>query len=325
MTVSRVVNAEGNVREATRKAIQRVIERLNYSPNLAARSLAGAEQIRIGLIYSNPSAAYLSEFLVGSLDQAQRSHVQLVVEKCEPGQHEGQVAAELIANGLHGLILPPPLCDSQLIHEAVRRANAIAVAVASGCPPEGLSSVRIDDFAAAAAMTRHILALGHRRIGFIAGNPNQAASAHRLGGYRSALEEAGIAFDQALVAPGLFTYHSGLAAAEALLDLPGRPTALFASNDDMAAAAVAVAHRRHLDVPGDITVCGFDDSEFARSIWPELTTIQQPIADMAYAAVEQLVSRIKARRSGNEIAGGEVLFNFKLVLRDSASAPRDQI
>jgi LacI family transcriptional regulator len=321
MTISRVINGESNVREATRRSVQEVIERLNYSPNLAARTLAGAEQIRIGLLHSNPSAAYLSAFLVGSLEQARLSHVQLVVEKCEPDQHEGEVAAAMIASGLHGLILPPPLSDSCLIHDVVRQAGALAVAVASGRPPEGLSVVRIDDFVAAAAMTRYIIGLGHRRIGFISGNPNQTASEQRLEGYRSALEEARIAFDPSLVVPGLFTYRSGLVAAEALLDLPDRPTAIFASNDDMAAAAVAVAHRRHLDVPRDLTVCGFDDSDFARSIWPELTTIHQPIADMSRAAVELLVSSIKARRSGKDAPGGEALFDFTLVQRDSASAP----
>jgi LacI family transcriptional regulator len=208
-----------------------------------------------------------------------------------------------------------------MIHGVVRQAGALAVAVASGRPPEGLSVVRIDDLAAAAAMTRHIIGLGHRRIGFIAGNPNQTASGLRLEGYRSALDEAGIAFDPALVAAGLFTYRSGLDAAGKLLDLPTRPTAIFASNDDMAASTVAVAHRRHLDVPGDLTVCGFDDTDFARSIWPELTTIRQPIAAMSRAAVELLVNCIKARRSGKVVPCREALFDFTLVRRDSASTP----
>lgn len=321
MTVSRVINGETNVREATRQAIMKVIERLNYSPNLAARTLAGAEQIRIGLLYSNPSAAYLSEFLVGSLEQARLSHVQLVVEKCEPDQHEHEVAAEMLASGLHGLVLPPPLCDSPLLHKVVTQAEALAVAVASGRPPAGMSVVRIDDYAAAAAMTRHLLGLGHRRIGFICGNPNQTASDQRLQGYRSALGEAEIAFDPELVVPGLFTYRSGLVAAETLLDLDLRPTAIFASNDDMAAATVAVAHRRHLEVPGDLTVCGFDDTDFARSIWPELTTIHQPIADMSRAAVELLVGNIKARRAGKDVPSRDLLLDFTLVRRDSDSAP----
>jgi LacI family transcriptional regulator len=322
MTVSRVINGEKNVRESTRQAVLDAVEKLNYSPNLAARTLAGAEQIRIGLLYSNPSAAYLSEFLVGSLEQARLTHVQLVVEKCEPDQHEHEVAEEMLASGIDGIILPPPLCDSALIHTVIAKANALAVAVASGRPPEGLSVVRIDDFAAAAAMTHYIIRLGHRRIGFIAGHPNQTASAQRLEGYRAALKESGIARDDALIAPGLFTYRSGLEAAETLLDLADRPTAIFASNDDMAAATVAVAHRRHLDVPSDLTVCGYDDTDFARSIWPELTTIHQPIADMSRAAVDLLVGKIKARRSGEAEFSREVMLDFKMIRRDSDSMLR---
>jgi LacI family transcriptional regulator len=322
MTVSRVINGEKNVRESTRDAVLKTIAELNYSPNLAARSLAGSEQIRIGLLYSNPSAAYLSEFLVGSLEQARLSHVQLVVEKCDADQHEDDVAREMLATGIDGIILPPPLCDSALIQAVIAKADALAVAVASGRPAEGLSVVRIDDFAAAKAMTQHIISLGHRRIGFIIGNPNQTASEQRLEGYRSALHDADIAEDQALIEQGMFTYRSGLQAAESLLDCPDRPTAIFASNDDMAAAAVAVAHRRHLDVPTDLTVCGFDDTDFARSIWPELTTIHQPIADMSRAAVALLVAKIRARRAGRDDAFRESMLDFTLVRRDSEARPK---
>jgi LacI family transcriptional regulator len=322
MTVSRVINGEKNVRESTREAIKDAIAKLNYSPNLAARTLAGAEQIRIGLLYSNPSSAYLSEFLVGSLEQARLSHVQLVVEKCEPDQHEHEVAEEMLATGIDGIILPPPLCDSKLIHAVIEKAGALAIAVASGQPPKSLSAVSIGDYEAAAAMTRHIIAQGHRRIGFITGNANTSASERRLAGYRAALSDSGLAADPSLIAQGLFTYRSGLDAAATLLDLADRPTAIFASNDDMAAATVSVAHRRQLDVPTDLTVCGFDDTDFARSIWPELTTIHQPIADMSRAAVEMLVRKIRARRAGKDDPVEQTELDFTLVRRDSDSAPR---
>src|SRR5579871_1806648 len=121
MTVSRVINGEKNVRPETRAIVQAAIAKLKYSPNLAARTLAGAEQVRVGLLYSNPSAAYLSEFLVGSLEQARLSHVQLVVEKCDPKTQEEKVVRELLATGVDGIILPPPLCDSEPIHSALMR------------------------------------------------------------------------------------------------------------------------------------------------------------------------------------------------------------
>jgi LacI family transcriptional regulator len=321
MTVSRVINGENNVRRETREAVEAAIAKLKYSPNLAARTLAGAEQVRLGMLYSNPSAAFLSEFLVGSLEQARLSHVQLVVEKCDVDQHEDEVVRELLATGVDGIILPPPLCDSKRIHAVLTKAGALAVAVSSASPRAGLLAVRIDDHAAAVAMTRHILSLGHTRIGFIIGNPDQTASAHRLAGYKAALAEVDIAVDNSLIRQGLFTYRSGLKAAEQLMSLPNPPTAIFASNDDMGAATVAVAHRHHLDVPKGLTVCGFDDTEFSRSIWPELTTIRQPIADMARAAVLLLLKKIKARREGRNQEFKHELLDFKLVRRDSDGPP----
>jgi LacI family transcriptional regulator len=321
MTVSRVINGEANVRQETRVAVQAAIAKLKYSPNLAARSLAGAEQVRIGMLYSNPSAAFISEFLVGSLVQARQSHVQLVVEKCDSDQHEDEVVRELLATGVDGIILPPPLCDSQRVHAALEKAGALAVAVASASPLPGYLAVHIDDQAAAKEMTRHILSLGHTRIGFITGNPDQTASARRLAGYKAALREAKIGIDKSLIRRGLFTYRSGLKAAEQLLALPSPPTAIFASNDDMGAATIAVAHRHHLDVPQRLTVCGFDDSELSRSIWPELTTIRQPIAAMARSALLMLLKKIKARREGRNEEFKHTLLDFVLVRRNSDGPP----
>ena len=148
------------------------------------------------------------------------------------------------------------------------------------------------------------------------------ASAPRRAGYREALAAAGIAPDPALEVPGLFTYRSGLDAAERLLDLADPPTAVFASNDDMAAATVAVAHRHGLDVPGDLTVCGFDDTALATTIWPELTTIHQPIGDMSRAAVELLAEAVRRGRAGEPWEPRRLLLDFTLVRRQSDAAPR---
>jgi LacI family transcriptional regulator len=119
---------------------------------------------------------------------------------------------------------------------------------------------------------------------------------------------------------GQFTFRSGLQAAEQLLDLPDPPTAIFASNDDMAAAAVTVAHRRHLDVPKDLTVCGFDDTDFALSIWPELTTLHQPIAEMSRAAVDMLVEQVRAKRSGKKSEITDHMLDFTFIRRQSDAA-----
>ena len=321
MTVSRVINGESNVRPVTRDAVNEAISALNYAPNPAARSLAGAGPTRIGLLYSNPSAGFLSEFLLGSLDQAARSDIQIVVEKCELGEHEIAVTRHLIDGGIDGIVLPPPLCEAEAVLQLLAEAGIPTVSVASGRPAADMLAVRIDDRAAALTMVQHIMALGHRRIGFIAGNPNLSASARRQAGYAAALRGAGIAVDPALIGEGLYTYRSGLDAAERLLDLTDSPTAIFASNDDMAAATVAVAHRRGLDVPGDLTVCGFDDTTLSTAIWPELTTIHQPIADMARSAVEMLVSAIRQPR-GADAPVPHRLLDYTLIRRQSDAVPR---
>lgn len=321
MTVSRVINNESSVRAATRDAVNRAIKTLNYAPNQAAKSLAGATQVRVGLIYSNPSAAYLSEFLMGGLDHATRGNVQLVIEKCEADDDEAEVVRRLAAGGLDGLILPPPLCDSPSVRAAVDAAGIPAVAVATARSDGVISTVSIDDFEAARAMTDHILMLGHERIGFIVGNENLSASERRLAGYRQALIDAGLGVDPDLESPGLFTYRSGLTAADRLLDLATPPTAIFASNDDMAAATVAAAHRRGLDVPRDLTVCGFDDTALATATWPELTTIHQPIRDMARTAIDCLIDELRERRSFRASEVRNICLDFKLVRRESDASP----
>lgn len=321
MTVSRVMNGKANVRPETRDRVHEAIQALNYSPSAAARRLAAASEIRIGLLYSNPSAGYLNEFLVGSLDQANRSNVQLVVQICESEAHRRDTVQRLIDSGTDGVILPPPLCDADDIHRLLQDAAIPAVVVASGRPPVLLSSVNIDDRSAACTMTRHLIELGHRRIGFIVGNPDQTAGALRLHGYLDALEEGGIRSDSTLIVQGLFTYRSGLTAAQTLLELPQRPTAIFASNDDMAAAAISVAHRKGLDVPRDLTVVGFDDAPQAVTTWPELTTIRQPIADMSRAALQLLVEEIRTRREDRRFAPRHMQMKFELIRRESDAPP----
>jgi len=321
MTVSRVINGEKNVKDSTREAVLAALKKLQYSPNLAARSLAGAEPIRIVMLYGNPSFAYLSRLLVGTLEQARKSHVQLIIEQCDSEKGIRDVFNDLVEGAVDGIVLSAPLSDSATVQELLEKTDIPCVAVNSWSPLDKMSVVHIDDVEAAATMTRHLTSLGHKRIGFVKGNPEHNASLQRLKGFEVAMAEAGLPVDPALVVDGLFTYRSGLQAAEQLLDLPDPPSAIFASNDDMAAAVITVAHRRHLDVPRDLTVCGFDDTDFALSIWPELTTIHQPIAEMSRAAVEILVERIREKRSGRTPKREQRLLDFMFVRRESDGAP----
>lgn len=324
MTVSRVMNGSNVVSEGTRQKVAQAVAALNYAPNQEARTLAGHKPVRIGFLYSNPSAAYLSEFLVGLLSQSGLNNVQLFVEKCEAGAEEQVLARRLIESGLDGMILPPPLGDSEALVAHIKAYGIPVVAVACGLTARALGTVGVDDYLAAYDMTRHLISLGHQRIGFVAGDQNQTASARRLAGFRKAVRDLSADLSDELMAQGRFTYRSGLDAAEQLLALADRPTAIFASNDDMAAAAVAVAQRIGLDVPGDLTVTGFDDTALATTIWPELTTIRQPIADMARAAVEMIVRRVRAQQMGEAAMPEHVRLGWKLVRRQSDAVPRQR-
>ena len=317
MTVSRVINGEKSVRPATRRIVDAAIEALNYAPNPAARSLAGGAPLKLGLLFRIPSAAYLGEFLIGALDRCSAINAQLIVHKHKRGDGEAEAAAILAADRLDGIILPPPLADAHELTERLRDQGIMMVATGSVRSAPSLASIGIDDRGAAHEMTRHLVKLGHRRIGFITGLPNHASTGLRLGGYRDALAEAGIELDEGLIAHGTYTYQSGLEAAEHLLALEPRPTAIFASNDDMAAAAIAAAHRHRLDVPSQLSICGFDDTPLATTIWPELTTIRQPVAAMAEGAVTMLADMIGRQRAGLPVEIPHRLLDFELIRRYS--------
>ena len=316
MTVSRVVNGETGVAGETRDRVLAAVRALGYVPNQAARSLAGGRQCRFALLYDNPSAAWLSALLVGCLAQASAQNAQLLVERCDMVTGPADIAARLATHRIDGVILPPPLCDNPALLAALSKAGMPMVQVATGQPSPLARSVAIDDEAAAHRMTSHLIALGHRRIGLISGNANQTASPLRRAGFARALAEAGILLDPALVADGDFSWRSGFAAAETLLALPDPPSAIFACNDDMAAAAIAAAHRLGRDVPRDLAVSGFDDTAMATSVWPELTTIRQPLGEMARRAVTLLADALAGDR-GTGLVQHEVL-TFELVERGSA-------
>jgi len=318
MTVSRVLSGDANVKPEMRQRVQAAIKELGYSPNVAARNLARASTVHIGLLYSNPSAAYLNELLVGVLEQSSHAGCQIVLEKCG-ARNERSVIEKLLRDGVDGIILPPPLSDSRVALEALRSARTPFIAVSTARPDgEGLS-VRINDFEAAAAMTRHLLSLGHRDIGFIVGAPNQTASAQRYAGFVAALREARLEVRPDWVKQGSFSYRSGLLAAEELFTAAAHPSAIFASNDDMAAAAIAVAHRLRLDVPKDLSIVGFDDTPLATTIWPALTTVRQPVAAMARKAIELLLEEIRLRGLGRTLEPLQQVLNFSLVVRDSSA------
>ena len=174
-------------------------------------------------------------------------------------------------------------------------------------------------------MTDYLIGLGHRRIGFIRGPLEHGASQERYEGFRDAVAGAGLDFDASLVAEGEFTYRSGLECAETLLGRADRPTAIFASNDDMAVAVIALAHKYNLDVPRDLTVTGFDDTQTATAVWPQLTTVRQPISDMASSAIELLAAELDSRAGGGEAKPvSPIEIRSTVIERDSSRPPAGQ-
>lgn len=321
MTVSRVVNGHSKVRESTRERVMQAVGKLGYVPNRAASSLAAAQDARIALIYTNPSSAYLRELLLGVLHVTARTTFQLIIDDWEGFDAAAErKAARTLGGSVGGVILPPPLCESKVVIGELGRAGVPMVAIASGCFNPDISSVRIDDFLAGKEITEHLIKAGHTRIACVKGHPNQMASQRRFEGYKAALREAGIAPDAHLVQQGYFTYRSGLDATEKLLSLRKPPTAIFASNDDMAVAAVSVAHRRGLQVPRDLSIVGFDDTSAATTIWPELTTVRQPIGNMADAAIDILLRAIRRKPEDRRVVVDHVMAH-QLVVRDSVAPP----
>ena len=317
-TVSRVVNKEPTVHADTRARVLEAVEALNYRPQLSARSLAGARSFLIGLLYYDPSAAFVAGVQRGATLRCREAGRHLVVESVqESGDHvQAQLESMLAALRPDGMILTPPLSDDPAILETLRASRTPCVLISPG---EGhqMASVRMDDALAAEELTNLLISLGHTDIAFIEGD--QSASDRRRAGYERALKAHRIALDPALVVPGTFEFESGVEAARKLFAMRRPPTAIFAANDDMALGALTMAQRLGLAVPHDVAIVGFDDSQTATLVWPELTTVRQPLAEMAMAAVDMLLAG-EARTDGGQ-APVERVLQHEVVVRGSTAAP----
>lgn len=296
-TVSRVINNERYVRQATREKVEKAMAALGFQPSQAARALAGGRSFQIALVCSNPGPYYLHSLIAGLRGRCADQGVRLIVHAYETDAEElgEDVLTFFRQMGFDGAILTPPIADHRPVLDELDRAGTPYVRISPGVELERGSWVAIDNEAAARAMTRRLIDLGHRRIGFVIGHKAFRVSEQRLGGYMDALRECGIPLDGSLLQQGWFDFQSGREAAEALLGMRRSPTAIFASSDDMAAGVLGVAHQRGMRVPADLSIAGFDDTELARLVWPGLTTVRQPIRAMAEKAADLLFSGEEAQ------------------------------
>ena len=292
-TVSRVLNAHPYVKTATRERVEAAMRELGFKPSIAARILAGTKSNQIALIYDNHSPYYMHAIQSGCWGRCHDEGVRLLAQPVDVDDPDvgDQVRGLIGETHVDGVILSSPVTDCDAVLRALEAMDVPFVRISPGTNHALTSSVFMDDCQAADDMTTHLLNAGHRRIGFIKGHPNHMASDDRLFGYRRALDRIGIGYEPALVAEGRFDFDSGSEAARLFLSMERPPTAIFAANDDMAAGVLAVAHDRGVDVPGALSVAGFDDTTLARSVWPPLTTIHQPMVELAYAAAELLLAR----------------------------------
>ena len=320
-TVSRVINKEPGVHVDTQQRVLQAIEQLDYRPNFNARSLASDRSFLIGLFCDKPGD-YLSDFQTGAVERCRESGYHLMVEPWDSSSAEiGQEVTTLLRQlRLDGVILLPPLSDHPVILGKLAEARAPAVRIAPMHDDLHSPSVRIDDYAAARQMTIHLRSLGHRRIGFILGRPGHGATEQRYRGFIDEMMAQDMPIDPALVLTGNFLFADGVACAEQMLDMADPPSAIFASNDDTAAAAISVAQKRGLHLPGQLSVAGFDDAPVASMIWPQLTTIRQPVATMARVATGLIIEHSPRRRGWPERMP-HALLDFELVIRTSTAPP----
>lgn len=327
-TVSRVINNEPNVRPAMKARVQSSIDRLGYVPSIAAQRMGGSRSYLILAINdrertisdwrARQGTDWVDQMLLGGMLMCAEHGYRMILELVDT--HNDHVERELLsalaALQPDGIILTPPHSDNAQIVSLLTAQNIPFVRIGSHENGAGIP-VSMDDEGSARTATRHLIAHGHKRIGFIAGAPEYNLSGWRVDGWQSAMAQAGLT-TEGLLQSGDFSYASGEKAARKLLDGPQPPTAIIASNDQMALATLEVARVLGLVVPGDLSIISFDNTPLVHFTQPPLTAIDQPIAATASKAVELIISA----KNGEQPPPSLTVIFADLVERSSVAAPR---
>jgi LacI family transcriptional regulator len=323
-TVSRVLNGGPNVREPVRRKVLEAVQTLDYRVNPQARSLAGGGSRVLALVLASdldaePNSFYASALELGAVRECLQSGFQLITRHVP--QHHPEAVQQVIDIAMNqrcqGVILTPPFSDNADLIQQLRARGVHLAAISPGGGGRGLvDAVGIDDEAGGCDIAQYLLGLGHRHLAYLGGIPGHLSAESRLDGVRRAMRQMGLADDVLRVEHGDFTFRSGGLIAARMLELSPRPTALICANDDMAAGALSVAHARGLQVPGDLSISGFDDTPVSAIVWPPLTTVHQPLKAMGGEAVRLVSERITG-------AAGDWTFRtlpHAVVVRESAGA-----
>lgn len=314
-TVSRVLNASGPVRPATRDRVRAVAAALRYVPNQAARSLITHETRTLGVVLPDLYGEFFSEVIRGIDQRAQREHYHVLLS----GSHDDWTAISAALRAMHrrvdGLIIMWPDIDAKAL-QATLPVSVPVVLLNCASPRGDVPSINIDNRGGAQAMVAHLLSLGRKRVAFIAGPQQNHDAVERLAGYREALAAAGLAHTAREV-PGDFTELGGYRAVSALLDSGDPPDAVFAGNDSMAVGALSALREAGLRVPEDVGVAGFDDIPIARYLSPPLTSVHVPISELGTRALDALLRGV---RGETEAEARQELVATQLKIRRSCGA-----
>ena len=324
-TVSRVINNVKTVKPQIRERVTRAIEKLDYHPNPSARGLGGNRSYLLGLLYDVSCGYYATSVLAGATERSHAAKYQIVMQSCD---YNAPALADDLARNIRqsrvdGVMITPPLSDLSSVIEVLESRHIPFVRIAPGTDHDSYRSVCTNDRESCASMTEQLASLGHQRISFIIGNPDHAAVMDRYRGYLDGLRACALRLDKSLVVQGYNSHASGVQCARKLLNVAPakRPTAIFASNDEMAAGVLSVAHSMGLGVPEDVSVVGFDDSPLASQVWPALTTIRQPISDMAGQAAELLLRMLRGEPADNS----KHVLPSTLTFRQSTGPARNRV
>ncbi|WPO00739.1 LacI family DNA-binding transcriptional regulator [Pseudomonas sp. MUP55] len=289
-TVSHVLNGTRKVSPATVQAVQRAIQALGYTPNTLARSLARSSTSTIGVAISALSNHYFSETVHAiETECARHGYMMLFVDTHDDPEQELRVVTALHHRRVDGIVLAPSNGSRALEY---LRTNEIPAVLVDRMMSEQFDQVGVENSQATQALIAHLIAHGHRRIGFIAGRSGFSTTDERVAGYHAALQAAGLAFDPQLLVNGGSNTEPARQATQQLLNLAEPPTAIMAGNNLMTLGAMHALRDAHLDVPGHMALVGFDDFDWADFFVPRLTLIAQPVQQLGARAVELLLQRM---------------------------------
>jgi len=320
-TVSRVVNSEGSVAESTRVRVLDTIERLGYSPNVWAQRLARGHSGQVALIIHDATPAYVMSVVSGLMDSGEGLGYGTTLHRLDvrDDAEVDHVISMAIQGEVDGFVFTNPCERSSRLITEMQRLDFPFVQLTPTERCNDCSWVAATDEAGSNEATKYLISQGHSRIGFIQGNVDHKASWDRRRGYERALIEQGIGLDNELIRQGNWTFDSGVEQGDILLRALEPPTAIMAGNDEAAAGVLKAAWRAGVRCPQHLSVVGFDDVPLARQVTPPLTTVRQPIYEIASQAMVLLAEELIPGRA----SGVSIEVATELVVRDSTGPCRE--